>query len=337
MACHCRRLLAFFLLLLSSGAGQADNSADQARYFRIGTGPPGETQFLLGGLIASAISAPPGLPPCSQGGVCGVRGLIAVASATSGSLAIIDAIADGRLDAGFTEADMPFWAVTGAPPFAGHPIKSLRAVANIGSDQLHLVVPRDGPIHAMRDLRGRHISLGEPGSGSEIHSHQLLAALGIKDSEIKPVFLGSAVAADAMLAGKLDGFFVLDSAPVPSVDELAKNMPIRLIGITGPAAAKLRHADPLLFPGRIAGGTYQGVEGDCPTLAIGVTLLVSATLPDDLVFGMTRSLWQSETVLLLNNAHRGTPPIASASALAGLGLPLHPGAQRYYANLHEIH
>jgi len=335
MGCHCRWLLAIFLLILTSAAGQADNSADQARYLRIGTGPPGETHFLLGSLIASSISAPPGLPPCTRGGACGVPGLIAAASATSGSQSIIDAIAQGRLDAGLTEADMPFWAATGAPPFEGHPIKNLRAIANIGSDQLHLVVLRDGPIHAMRDLRGKRVSLGEIGSGTEIHSHQLLVALGIKDRELKPIFLGSAVAADSLLAGKLDGFFVFDSAPVPTVEELARLLPVRLIGITGPAVAKLRHADPLLFPSRIVSGTYRGIDSDCPTLAIGVTLLVSEALPDALVFGVTRALWQSETVALLNDSHRGAAPITIGSAMAGLGLPLHPGAQQFYADLHK--
>lgn len=323
-------VLALFLAP-PSRAETFETGGDQPRYLRVGTGPPGETHFLLGSQLASAISAPPGLPACGSGPSCGVEGLIAVATATSGSSEIIEEIAEGRLDAGLTEADLPFWAASGAPPFAGHAITSLRAVANVGADQLHLVVRQDGPIHAMRDLRGKHISIGDPGSGTQLHASLLLAALGIKPKDIKTEGFRSAVAADAMLAGRLDGFFVMDSAPVPSVEGLAKILPIRLIGITGPAVTKLKREDPLIFPSRINGGTYHGVDNDAPTIAIGVTFLVSAHLGEELIYGITQSLWQDSTLKLLNDSHRGAPPIGIGSALSGLGLALHPGAQRFYS------
>jgi hypothetical protein len=327
---------AWLLLLALSALALAGRAADEARYLRLGTGPPGETHFQLGNILASALSAPPGLPPCAKGGACGVPGLIAVASATNGSVANVEAIAEGRLDAGLTQADVPFFAATGLPPFQGRPITSLRAIANLSADQLHLVVLRDGPIRALRDLRGKRISLGETGSGTQIHARQLLAALGIRESEIKEDNQRSAVAADAMLAGKIDAFFVMDAAPVPSVAELAKNTPIRLIGITGPAIEKLRRADPLLLPSRVNGGVYPGIDGDTPTLAIGLTLVVAANLPDELAFNLTKALWQPETVKLLNDSRHGAAPINPSAALAGLGLPLHPGAQRYYADRRNL-
>jgi TRAP transporter TAXI family solute receptor len=258
--------LALQLVLAAVTPPTEARAGEEIRYLRVGTASPGETHFQLGNLLASAISAPPGLPPCARGGSCGVPGLIAGASATSGSIANIEAIADGRLDAGLTQADIPFWAATGAPPFQGRPITNLRAIANIGADQMHLVVWRDGPIRALRDLRGRRLSLGETGSGTLVHARQLLAALGIKESDVKIEHMRSAVAADAMLDGKIDAFFVMDSAPVPTVAELAKTRPIRLIGIAGPAAEKLKRADPLLVPSRIAANLYDGVDSDTITL-----------------------------------------------------------------------
>jgi TRAP transporter TAXI family solute receptor len=288
---------------------------------RVGTGPPGETQFMLGSLIASAISAPPGLP-CTHAGACGVPGLIAVASATAGSEDNIETLAEGRLDAALIEADVPL--------FQGKRAESLRAIGNLALDQLQLVVLRDGPIHALRDLKGKRVSLGEKGSGTHLHAHQLLTALGLKDGEIKEDNQRSALAADAMLAGKLDAFFVMDEAPVPTIAELAKIKPIRLLAITGPAVEKMRQADHLLEPSRIAGGTYLGIEGDTPTIAVGLTFAVAASLPDDLVYGITRSLWQPETQTLLTDARRGGAPITPAGAVIGLGVALHPGAQRFY-------
>ena len=300
-------------------------AGDEARYLRIGTGPPGETHFPLGSLIASAISAPPGLP-CNHSGACGVPGLIAVATATAGCEANIEIMAEGRLDGALMEADVPI--------FVGRQADHVRAIASLGLDQMHLVVLRDGPIRSLRDLKGKRISLGEEGSGTHLHAHQLLAALGIRDGEVKEDNLRSAVAADAIAAGKLDAFFVMDQAPVPSIEELAKIKPIRLIGVTGPAVEKMRKADTLLEPGRIAAGTYAGIDSDTPTIAVGLTLVVDANLSDSLVYGITRSLWEPETQQLLADSRRGAAPITSASEVngtSGLGVPLHPAAMRFYA------
>lgn len=296
-------------------------SGQEARYLRVGTGPPGENHFSLGSLIASAISAPPGLP-CNHNGGCGVAGLIAVASATAGSEANLELLADGKLDAALVEADTPIPA--------GRKPDQIRAIANLSLDQMQLVVLKDGPIRSLRDLKGKRLSLGEEGSGTHLHAHQLLTALGLKDNDVKEDNLRSALAADAMLAGKLDAFFVMDAAPVPTIAELAKIKPIRLIGVTGPAVEKMRKSDPLLEPGRIPAGTYIGIDLDVPTIAVGLTFLVSAKLSDDLVYGVTKSLWQPETQQVLNEARRGGLPISEAGAQTGLGVALHPGAQRFY-------
>ena len=317
--------IALWVGLALAIAGTA--SGDEARYLRVGTGPPGENHFPFGSLLASAISAPPGLP-CQHSGACGVAGLIAVASATAGSEANIQTIAEGRLDAALVEADTPIPQDRKAD--------QIRAIGNLSLDQMHLVALRDGPIHSMRDLKGKRISLGEEGSGTHWHAHQLLAALGFADTDFKEDNLRSALAADAMLAGKLDAFFVMDAAPVPTVTELAKLKPLRLIGVTGPAVEKLRRTNALLEPSRIPGGTYAGIETDTPTIAVRLTFVVSAKLPDDLVYGITKSLWQPETQQMLNDARRGAMPITAAGAVTGLGVALHPGAQRFYAETKPV-
>jgi len=320
---------ALLALVVASRLSLADPSGDAVIYLRVGTGPPGQTHFDIGNQIANASSAPPGLPPCGRGGSCGVPGLIAAASATSGSAANVEAIGEGRLDAALTQADVPYWAATGSPPFRGRPITNLRAVANVGTDLMHVVVLRDGPIHGMRDLKGKRISVGETGSGTQIHALQLLSAFGIKDNEVKLEMTRGAVAADAMLAGRIDAFFVMDAAPTPSLTELAKTKPIRLLPLTGPPIDKIRRADPLLFASPIEAGSYQGIDAEVPTLAIGLTLVVASSLPDDLVYQLTQALWQPTTVAFLNEHPHGAP-VGPESALSGLGLVLHPGAQKYY-------
>jgi TRAP transporter TAXI family solute receptor len=330
---HWKFTFGWLLLALSVSAG----AIEDARYLRIGTGSPGENQFSLGSAMASAISSPPGLPPCARGATCGVAGLIAVASATNGSIANIDSLVSGRLDAALVQADVPHWAATGSPPFQGQHIDSLRAVANLTQQQLHLVVLKSGNIRSLQDIRGKRISLGEAGSGTQVHARQLLAALGLKDSELKENNVRSELAADEMSAGRLDAFFVMDSAPVPVIAALAKSRELRLIAITGPAIEKLRRVDPLLMPSRILANAYDGVPTDTPTIAVGLTLVVSASLPDDLVYGITKALWQIDTQKVLNNVLHGGTPLELGNAQNGLGIALHPGALRYYTELPAPH
>jgi TRAP transporter TAXI family solute receptor len=307
--------------------------AESLRYLQIGTGPPGETHFLLGGLISSAVSNPPGLRSCGKGGGCGVPGLISMASATKGSVANVQEIAAGHLDAAVVQADIALWAYQGEPPFEGQPIRVLRSIARIGADQLQVVVRKGGRIQSLKDIKGKRVSLGEKGSGTLIHSRMLLSALGLKESDIKAETLRSAEAADAMAQGRLDAIIVLDAAPSPAIAALADRQAVLLLALDKATIAALRKVDPLLHEDEISPASYLGQDQPVPTLSVAVSLVASGNLPDDLVEGMTRTLWSPVTQQLLKDGGvvPGRDPATIGTALNGLALPLHPGAARFYA------
>jgi hypothetical protein len=304
--------------------------AQEVRYLRVGTGPPGENHFPLGGLIASAISNPPGAQPCQRGGSCGVDNLIAVALATSGSVSNIEAIDAGRLDAAVVQSDVALWASEGRPPFERRAVDSVRSVADLYADQVHLVVRTGLGVRSPRDLKGKRVSLGEVGSGTLAHALQVLAAWGLKERDVKAQYLRSALAADAVQADKLDAFFVVDGAPVPSVAELAKSRPIRLVPIDGVGADRLRSANRLLTVSRIAAGTYQGVNEEIATLEVAVKLVVAARLPEDLVRDLTAALWHPATARLLSVSQPPGAQVRPCDTVRAGDPPLHPGASRYY-------
>jgi hypothetical protein len=304
--------------------------SQEVRYLRVGTGPPGESLFPIGGLLASAVSNPPGSQPCARGGSCGVPGLIAVALATSGSVSDIWAIDSGRLDAALVLSDIALWSAQGAPPFDGHPIASIRSVANLYPSQVHLVARRGANIQTPGDLKGKRVSLGEKGSGTLVHAQRILAAWGVNERTVKAQYLRSALAADALQGGQLDAFFVMDSAPVPSVVELAKNRPIRLVPISADGAEKLRQSDPLLRFATIPAGTYADLDEEVPTVEVGVSLVVSAALPDDLIYALTQAVWHPSTVRMLKFDQPYGAAVRPEAAVTDLGLALHPGAAQYY-------
>src|SRR5882672_12392305 len=95
--------------------------AQDITFFRIMTGGTVGTYFPIGGLIANAISNPPGSRPCNEGGSCGVPGLVATSVASSGSVANVAAIAAGSAQSGFVQSDIAYWAYTGTAIYEGRP------------------------------------------------------------------------------------------------------------------------------------------------------------------------------------------------------------------------
>ena len=308
-------------------------AAQDIRFFRIGTGSTAGTYFPIGGIIASAISKPPGSRDCAAGGSCGVPGLIAVAQSTEGSVANVMSIANGTLESGLSQADISYWAFKGEGLFKkSGPIAKLRTIANLFPESVHLVVRRDSNIESVADLRGKTISLDLEGSGTRVDALLILKAYGVALKDLTAEAQSAGAAADLLREGKLDGFFMVVGTPATAVADLANDSLIRLIPIAGPQADKLREKYPFFAVDRIPPGTYHNVAGT-ETLSVGAQWLVSADVPEDEVYGITRALWHPSTRRLLDNGHPKARLIDIATALEGVVVPLHPGAQRYYTEL----
>lgn len=304
--------------------------ADELRFFQLGTGPTGETRFALGGLIANALSNPPGSRECERGGSCGVPGLVAVAKSTEGSAANIEALRNRRLDAALVQADTAYWAWHGLGPFKGRPAANLRAIAAVYAEDLHLVARRDLGIRSPADLKGKRVALGEPGSALATHGRAVLAAWGVLD-KVKLAPLDPAAAAQAVAAGRLDAFVALDAPPLPLLADLARNTAFSLVPLSGAPAERLRAQNPFLVAAEISAGSYEGQVQPVPTLAVTVALLAPAEEDAALVRGVTRALWHPSTQKLLQGSARGRLVHLDAGLLPALGIPLHPGAAAYYA------
>ena len=330
------RLVSVWLLALLA-LGAAPILAQELSFFRIGTGSTGGTYFPIGGLIANAISNPPGSRPCERGGSCGPEGLIAVAQSTQGSVANVDAILAGRLESGLVQADIAYWAHRGEQIFSrkGRKVENLRAIANLYPEAIHLVVRANAGIKSVADLRGKRVSLGEKESGTKVDAEIILRAYGLNAKLIKPRYLNPGPAADALRAGKLDAFFLVAGAPAAAIAELASTIEIALVPIDGKRIEKLIKRYPFFSQGSIAGQAYRGV-GETRTLTVGAQWVVSSKVSADIVYGMTRALWHANTRRLLDRGHPKGKVIRIENALRGIGIPLHPGAERFYREAGRI-
>lgn len=310
------------------GAGVA--AAQQMAFFRIGTGGTAGTYFPIGGLIANAISNPPGSRPCDQGGSCGVPGLVATAVASNGSVANINAIGSGAMESGFTQSDVAFWAYTGTGVYEGKPkVDSLRSIANLYPETIHLVARKGSGIKTPADLKGKRVSLDEPGSGTLIDARIVLAAYGLTEKDVSPEYLKPNAAGDRLRDGALDAFFFVGGFPAGAISELATSSGIELVPIAGPQAEKILADYKFFATDTVPAGTYKDV-GEIKTISVNAQWVTSAKQSDDLVYGVTKALWNDNTRKLLDAGHAKGKVIRKETALNGLGVPLHPGAERFY-------
>jgi TRAP transporter TAXI family solute receptor len=321
--------MAGFLLLLLPAAAWAQD----LRYFRIGTGATGDSFFMVGGILANAISNPPGSRGCEEGGSCGVPGLIAVAQSTRGSVENIEAVVGGRLESGISQADVVYWAYHGTGLYreAG-PFEQLRMIANLFPAFAHIVVDRDSDIERIGDLRGRKVSLGEPGSGTLVNARYILAAYGLEAADVGAVYEKPGPSADLLRAGEIDAFIVVGGLPVVAVDELSRSVGIRLLPISDTPGEELKSFYPFFAEAVLPADAYPGTA-ETPTVSVSAQWIVSADTDEALVYEITRALWHERTRMLLDRGPPEARAIRLDTALARVAIPLHPGAARYYAEV----
>lgn len=305
--------------------------AQDIQFFTIGTGGTAATYYPVGGVIANAISKPPGSRPCDEGGSCGVDGLIASAVSSRGSVDNINAIVSGLRNSGFAQSDVAYWAYTGTGTMEGKPpATDLRAIAALFPEHIHLVAAADSGINSVADLKGKRVSLDEPGSGTYVDAKLILEAAGLSDSDIDAEALKPDASSDALRNGKLDAFFFVGGYPTGAIVELAASTPIKLVPIDGASAEALTGKYGFFSASDIPAGTYEGVDGDTATVAVGAQWLTSAKADETLIYNITKALWNDNTRKLLDNGHAKGKVITLETALDGLGVPLHPGAEKFY-------
>jgi len=315
---------------LAATAGGLPAAAQEITFFRIGTGATAGTYFPIGGLIANAISNPPGSRSCADGGSCGVPGLVATAVASNGSVANVNAIASGSMQSAFTQSDVAYWAYNGTGIYDGRPkVDVLRAIANLYPESFHLVVRRGSGIKTMADLKGKRMSVDEPGSGTLVDARLILAAYGLTEKDIKAEYLKPQQAADKLRDGALDAFFSVGGWPLGAIAELAATTGIDLVPIDGPEAEKLIKQYSFFGVDEIPDGAYKNVAG-VKTVSVNAIWATSSKQTDELIYAITAALWNPSTRKLLDSGHAKGKAIKLESAVQGLGIPLHPGAEKFY-------
>ena len=297
------------------GAVLAGPALAQQKFFRIGTGGTGGTYYPIGGLIGNAISTDK---------------INVSAVATNGSVANVNGIVGGSMESGFSQADVNFWAYTGTGIYEGKPkVEELRAIANLYPESVHIVTKKGLGAKTVADLKGKRVSLDEPGSGTLVNAKAILAAYGLSEKDIKPEYLKQQQCAEKLKDGILDAYFQTTGFPQGTLTELAATNGFELLALAGPEADALQAKFTFFAKDEIPSGVYKDVAG-VKTLSVGAQWVTSAKIDAGLVYEITKALWSDKTRAALDAGHAKGKAIRKETALLGLGIPLHPGAEKFY-------
>ncbi len=249
------------------------------------------------------------------------------AQATKASVENLNLLQAGKGEIAFTLGDSLAlaWAGDADAGFKGK-LDKLRTVAAIYPNFIQIVASQESGIRTLADLKGKRISVGAPKSGTEINARAILGAAGISyDDFAKVEYLPFAESVELMKNRQLDATLQSAGLGVASIRDLASSVPITVVEV--PAAIVEKVGAPYV-PVTIPAGTYSGQDADVATAGVVNFLVTRADLSDDLVYAMTKAMY--EHLPDLAAAHAAAKAITVAEGPKGSPVPLHPGAERYF-------
>jgi TRAP transporter TAXI family solute receptor len=307
-------------VLLAVGLA-APGGAQPVRLLSLVTGGTAGVYFPLGGAMAEIWNSR----------VPGVR----VAAQSSGaSVANIRFLAQGDAQLALVQNDIAFYADRGREMFAEpgsnapRPVPGIRGIAMLYPETIQIVTLRARGLRSVTDLVGRRVVVGAPGSGTEANARQILSVHDIYYRMLRVDFLSFAAGIEQLRDGNTDAVFITAGVPTAAVTDIAAAREIFILPISNDALEALRGRWPFYTRHVVAADTYRGLVEPVATVAVMAMLVARADLPDDLVYSLTRALW--ENLDRMRAAHARGRDLDLTRALEGMPIPVHPGAGRYY-------
>jgi TRAP transporter TAXI family solute receptor len=305
------------LLALTICCAFAVGAHAQQTRLTIGTGGTGGVWYPMGGAMANVLSK--ALPNTA-----------ATAEVTGGSVDNIKLLASGRSDVGFSMVDTAWEAMTGGGKFKEKvPMRTLAVVHPL---VMHVVTAEGRGVEKMSDLKGKRVSTGSPGSGTEVMALRILEAYGIDPTkDIRQERLSVAEAASALKDRKIDAFLHAAGVPLPAVTDVSATPGIRmkLIDHADAVDAMSKKYGPIYARGKIPAKTYAGQDRDALTANVWGVLYVNERMNEKLAYDIVRTLFEKQSDLVL--AHRESANMTLENQTIGASpVPWHAGALRYF-------
>ncbi len=289
-----------------------------AQELSIATGGTGGVYFPYGGGLGEVIGRH-------------VDGASGSAEVTGASVENVALIARGDSDLALALADTVFQAFHGEGAFDGRQVSELRALASIYPNAVQIVTLADSGITSLDDLRGQRVSVGAPGSGTEVSAQTLLEANGITYDDFDEQRLNFNETADALRDGDIAAGFWSVGPPTSSIMNLATTRDIAIIALSDEEIANAIEVEPTFAPYTLRAGMYDGMDDPVQTISTPNVLIAHEDMDEELVYNIVRAIYENvDELIAIHPAANDTTPEFSVDSTP---IPFHPGALRYLEEL----
>jgi uncharacterized protein len=256
--------------------------------------------------------------------------LVAVES-SAGSIANVQLLKSGEADFALLQNDVAYYAFNGITldAFAGKPVKNITGVFSVYPEIVHVVARKSADVRSVRDLKGKRIVLGAPGSGAEQNALQVLKAHGIREIDLRTMqSVARTAALEQLKAGAVDAVFVSTALGSPLIADAMASGKLTLIGIADSVGDALRRSYPFYTLEKIPANAYPGLEHDVTSAGVMAILVARSSVSDEVAYSLTKAVF--DNLPQFQSSHPAARHLSLHTALSGMALPLHPGAERYF-------
>lgn len=318
-----KKMVAAFLAMaaataLIAGCGGGDkkeSSGGEKKFINIATGGTSGTYYPLGGALADILNK-------------NVKGANASAQSTGASVANVNLLKEGKVDIGFIQNDISYYAVNGVEMFKDKAVKNLKGLATLYPETIQIVTTKKTGIKTFADIKGKRVAVGAAGSGTEANARQILEAAGITYDDIKVQYLSFGEAASALKDGNVDVAFVTAGFPTAAIQDLATQHEVVLLPVDSAMADALIKKYPYYTKIKIPAKTYNNVDTDVEAVAVKCMLVVTDKMSDELGYDIVKALYSN--LDRMKAAHNVAKLITKETAKEGMSIPLNKGAEKFF-------
>ncbi|MDL2275387.1 TAXI family TRAP transporter solute-binding subunit [Desulfosarcina sp. OttesenSCG-928-G10] len=282
----------------------------------IGTASTGGTWYPLGGGLASMINKyVPGYYAAAYPSGASIENIRSIVKKKDAALALV-------------MPDTAFYAYNGLDVFDKKPVPVLRGLMSTYPIDIQFFAPAGAGITSIKDLKGKKVAVGAPGSGTEAMARYVLGVYGLTYADIDEQFLSSTETVEALKDNNIHAGVVTLGTPAPALLDLSTQRDIVFLDIEPEIAEKINKEFPAYFPTVIPAGTYKGQDKPHHTLSWMGLFVVHQNMSDKLVYDILDAVFSHKEEL--DKIHSQFSSISLENAVKGMSVPFHPGAIKFF-------
>lgn len=294
----------------TSGSGGSGDS--KPKTLRILTGGTGGTYYPLGGSFGDIISDSTDYKATVQ--------------SSGASVENMQTLKSGDAEIAFSQTDIATYALSGESMFKDNKIDNVLGLGTLYNETVQLITTDKSGIKSVEDLKGKKVSVGAIGSGAYLNATQVLEVHGLTVDDIQAQNLSFDESTEGIQGGSIDAAFVTAGTPTAAVETLSAQNKVVVVPLEADKVKELIEKYPFYSEDVVPSGTYK-IGEDVNTVAVKAMLVVQDELDEDLVYDITKSIFENTDKI----AHAKGKLIKAETALEGIGdLKLHPGAEKYF-------